>query len=129
VKRNFTPPFLKKLCAGRDFIWHEKEPRGRYVGILLWIDLSRFHIGAIDEGDYYVKFDLCNKEDNFKWALVVVYGPAHDDQKLNFLTELVQMGSRECLPILIGGDFNILRSHVEKIITTTMVDDPSSSMQ
>jgi hypothetical protein len=27
-KRNFTPPFLKNLCAGRDFIWHEKEPRG-----------------------------------------------------------------------------------------------------
>jgi exonuclease III len=113
-KRNLTPPFLKNLCAGRDFIWHEKEPRGRSGGILLGIDLSRFHIGAIDEGEYYVKFHLCNKEDNFKWALVVVYGPAQDDQKPNFLTELVQMGSRESLPILIGGDFNILRSPDEK---------------
>jgi exonuclease III len=60
-----------------------------------------------------VKFHLCNKEDNFKWALVVVYGPTQNDQKPNFLTELVQMGSRECLSILIGGDFNILRSHVK----------------
>jgi hypothetical protein len=57
---------------------------------------------------------LCNKEDNFKWALVVVYGPAEDDQKPNFLTELVQMGNQENLPILIGGDLNILRSPAEK---------------
>jgi hypothetical protein len=62
----------KNLCAGRDFIWHVKEPRGRSGGILLGIDLSRFDIGAIDEGDYYVKFHLCNKNDSFKWPLVVM---------------------------------------------------------
>jgi hypothetical protein len=73
-----------------------------------------FYIGAIDEGDFYVKFYLCNKEDSFKWALVTVYSPAQDDQKSCFLTELVNMFSREALPILIGGDFNILRSPDDK---------------
>jgi len=24
-RKNFTSPFLKKLCAGRDFLWHVKE--------------------------------------------------------------------------------------------------------
>jgi hypothetical protein len=57
-----------------------------------------------------VKFDLCNKNDSFKWALVVVYGPAQDDQKANFLAEMVNMCSQEVLPILIGGNFNILHS-------------------
>lgn len=41
--------------------------------------------------------------------MLVVYGAAHDDNKLNFLFEL----SRFCVsnqdPILIGGDFNIIR--------------------
>jgi hypothetical protein len=61
-----------------------------------------------------VKFHLCNKENNFKWALVVVYSPGQDDQKLNFLTKLVNMGNREILSILIGGDFNILRISYDK---------------
>jgi hypothetical protein len=113
-RKIFTSPFLENLCVGRDFIWHVKEPRGRSEGILLGIDLSRFYIGAIDEGDYYVKFHLCNKNDSFKWALVAVHGPVQDDQKTFFLTELVNMCSNENLPVLIGGDFNILRSPEEK---------------
>jgi hypothetical protein len=43
-----------------------------------------------------------------------VYGPVQDDQKTLFLTELVNMCSNENLSVLIGGDFNILRSHEEK---------------
>jgi hypothetical protein len=43
-------------------------------------------------------------------ALVVVYGPAQDDQKANFLAEMVNMCSQEVLPILIGDNFNILHS-------------------
>lgn len=46
----------------------------RSGGILLGIDLSEFDIGAIDESDFYVKFHLNNKRDDFKWALVCVYG-------------------------------------------------------
>jgi hypothetical protein len=71
-------------------------------------------IGVIDEGDYYVKFYLCNKSDSFKWVLVVVYGPVQDDQKEKFLAELVHMCSHENLPLLMGGDFNILRHSAEK---------------
>ena len=113
-RRSFTSPFLKNLCSGKNYIWHVKEPKGRSGGILLGIDLEVFDIGAIDEGDYYVKFHLCNKNDSFKWALVVVYGPAQAEFKENFLTELVHMCSHEQLPMLIRGDFNILKSPNEK---------------
>lgn len=40
------------------------------------IDLDVYDIGSIQEGDHYVKFHLCNKNDNCKWALVAIYGPA-----------------------------------------------------
>jgi len=113
-RKNFTSPFLKNLCAGRDFLWHVKEPRGRSGGILLGIDLNVYDIGAIDEGDHYVKFHLCTKMDGFKWALVVVYGPAQNNLKEQFLTELGNMCSHEKLPILVGGDFNILRTPYDK---------------
>jgi hypothetical protein len=78
------------------------------------IDMDIYDIGSIDEGDFYVKFILCNKNDCFKWALIVVYGPAQNDRKDAFLTELVQFVSRETLPIVIGGDFNILRGPKDK---------------
>jgi hypothetical protein len=99
------PSFLKNLCAGRDYLWHTMASKGRSGGMLLC---------AIDEGDYHVKFHLCNKSHSFKWALVVVYGPAQDDQKEKFLVELINMCSHKNLPILMGGDFNILRHSTEK---------------
>jgi hypothetical protein len=77
--------------------------------------LDVFDIGAINKGDYYVKFHLCNRDMYFKWVLVVVYSPAQTSQKEQFLTELVHMTSHERLPILMGGDFNILRQAHEKI--------------
>jgi hypothetical protein len=61
-----------------------------------------------------VKFHLCNKECNLKWALIAIYGPAQSNLKEQFLTEMVHMCSHEQLPILIGGDFNILRNPSEK---------------
>jgi hypothetical protein len=43
-----------------------------------------------------------------------VYGPTQDDKKKTFLAEMVNMCSHENLPILIGGDFNIMRNSGEK---------------
>lgn len=47
-------------------MWHSKTHRGRPGGILLGIDLQTFDSGAIDEGDFYVKFHLRNKVDDYK---------------------------------------------------------------
>jgi hypothetical protein len=77
--------------------------------MLLEVDLQTFDIGAIDEGDFYIKFHLCNKVDKYKCALVVLSGPTQDELKESFLAELVNMCSHKSLPLLIGGDYNILR--------------------
>lgn len=113
-RSDFMPTVLRNLCAGRDFLWHSKSPKGRSGGILLGIDLQIFDIGAIDEGEFYVKFNLCNKIDSFKWTLMAVYGPAQSHLKDKFLAELVNTCSKQSLPFLIGGDFNILRCPSEK---------------
>jgi hypothetical protein len=113
-RSEFAPRFLKNLCAGRDYLWHSKAPRGRSGGILLGVDLQMYGICAIAEGDYYVKFHICNKSNNFKWALVMVYGPAQDYLKESFLAEMVNMCSHERLTLVMGGDYNILRHPSEK---------------
>ncbi|WVZ84217.1 hypothetical protein U9M48_031271 [Paspalum notatum var. saurae] len=41
-------------------------------------------------------------------------GPAQEDHKQRFLTELAHLSSKETLHMLIGGDFNIMRGPQEK---------------
>jgi hypothetical protein len=57
--------------------------------MLLGVDQQLFDIGSIDEEEFYVKFQLCNKSDGFKWTLVSIYGLAQADHKEHFLAELV----------------------------------------
>jgi hypothetical protein len=72
------------------------------------VDLSVFDIGAIDEGDFYVKFTLRYKSTDFKFVLYSIYGPAQSQNKGAFIAELANTCSKENLPFLIGRDFNIM---------------------
>ena len=47
-------------------------------------------------------------------TLAIVYGPAHNDKKDQFLTEISNIYGSSKSPLLIGGDFNILRYSSEK---------------
>jgi hypothetical protein len=113
-RESFPDHVLKNLCAGRDFLWHAMAPHGRSGGILLGVDLSVFDIGAIDEGDFYVKFTLRYKSTDFKFVLYSIYGPAQSQNKAAFLAELANTCSKENLPYLVGGDFNIMRKPEDK---------------
>jgi exonuclease III len=83
---------------------------------LLGVDRSVFDIVAIDEGDFYVKFTLRYKSADFKFVLYSIYGPAQSQNKGAFLAELANTCSKENLPFLIGGDFNIMRKPEDKAV-------------
>jgi exonuclease III len=53
--------------------------------------------------------NLWDKINKLKWNLLVVYGAAQEENKLSFLSELSAFCSRNSDPIIIGGDFNIIR--------------------
>jgi hypothetical protein len=65
-------------------------------------------------GTIALNFTCVTKSDYFKWALVVVYGPTQAKHKESFLAEFVNMCSHKNLPLLMGGDYNILRYPSEK---------------
>lgn len=58
--------------------------------------------------------NLWDKKPKIKWNLLIVYGAAQEEKKIDFLTELAQFCSLNSDPILIGGDFNIIRFANEK---------------
>ena len=47
-------------------------------------------------------------------VLIPVYGAGQDSHKPEFLSELVRMCESEPLPMMVGGDFNIIRRREEK---------------
>ncbi|WVZ52923.1 hypothetical protein U9M48_003922 [Paspalum notatum var. saurae] len=106
--------FRFKKKKGRDFLWHCKPPVGWSGGMLMGINLLTFDTGEIEEGDFFIKFKVRNKVDDFRWLLVSIYGPAQQENKEAFLLELAHLCSKETLPMVVGGDFNILRGPNEK---------------
>jgi hypothetical protein len=98
----------------RDFVWTSQPPRGCSGGILLGVHVDTMEVIAHSGGDYHIKLHVRNRADNFVWSLVAVYGAAQDEFKANFLRELVNLAKDNPYPILIGGDFNLLRFHHEK---------------
>ena len=69
-----------------------------------------------------MKFHLKNRDDDFQWVLVAVYDAAQIQFKEKFLTELVYACRKESLPILVGGDFNIIRHSGENNNETLSLD-------
>jgi hypothetical protein len=105
---------LNHISGGLDFQWFCVPPIGRSGGILVGINADTLSVQNIVSGDRCVKFYVTSKKDNFKWVLVAVYGAAQDEQKPEFLAELVRICEDEPLPMIVGGDFNIIRRREEK---------------
>jgi hypothetical protein len=71
-KQDMERANLSRLSGGADFIWHCLPPQGRSGGILLGVNNAAVQLSMIVEGDFFIKFHLYNKIDNFKWILMAV---------------------------------------------------------
>ena len=113
-RANFSVPFLRDLSCGRDFHWYCLPPHGRSGGILVGLNANTLKVNKVENGDFCVKLTIKSKSDGFEWVLVPVYGAAQDALKHEFLSELVRLCDDEPLPMLLAGDFNLLRRPEEK---------------
>jgi hypothetical protein len=98
-----------------DFEWFSRPPCGRSGGLLVVILSDTMDVLASSDGEYHIKLTIQNKADDFIWSLVAVYGAAQDAFKADFLRELVNLAKDNPNPMIIGGDFNLLRFHHKKI--------------
>jgi hypothetical protein len=111
-RSEFNANELSHFRANKNFIWEWSPPNGGSGGILVGFNQDKFDVLHILHGDFSLKFKLRNKEDNFEWHFIAVYGAAQDNDKEKILSELVRMG--DTLDTLVGGDFNIIRCPSEK---------------
>jgi hypothetical protein len=88
--------------------------RGKSGGILVGIRNEWYDVKSFKQGEFMLQMNLWDKLNKVKWNLLVVYGAAQDENKTDFLAELSSLCSTNTKPILIGGDFNIIRFAKEK---------------
>lgn len=82
--------------------------------MLLGVSDSFFEVGECSKGDFHIRTVLCDRNTNFIWNLVIIYGAPDNKGKADFLIELVHILGYNNMPIVIGGDFNIIRNSSER---------------
>jgi hypothetical protein len=55
-----------------------------------------------------------DRRTNFKWVMITVYGPVNHELSGVFLEEIGDVQNQSALPVLIGGDFNLIREASNK---------------
>jgi exonuclease III len=113
-KKSFEDSWLNSISGNRNFAWFWTPANGRSGGLLVGFNADAFDVRETEMGDFMIKVLLVHKENGFIWNFVNVYGAAQNDQKQKFLIELSSFCSKCKYPMLVGGDFNILRKESDK---------------
>jgi hypothetical protein len=85
-------------------------------GLLLGIKNDVFEIEHEDSAAYFLDVQIRNRVSNFRFWVVNVYGPAQHENAGDFIQELSEFCDKGNLPILLGGDFNLIRNDKERNI-------------
>ncbi|XP_073360343.1 uncharacterized protein [Aegilops tauschii subsp. strangulata] len=68
----------------------------------------------MDHGSHFLSMEVWEHDMNFKWEIIVVYCQADHSCLATFLAELHAKIASATLPVVVGWDFNLLRSAAEK---------------
>lgn len=85
------------------------------MGILKGVKGDVLELEECSMGDFHIQLAIRNRLNNSRWVTVCVYGPSQHNRSRDFLDELTALCSHCSLPLVIGGDFNLIRSATEKI--------------
>ena len=105
---------LKKFDPNQDYLWLYNSAHGKSGGILVGIRKEWFEVGSFQQGNFMLQVNLWDKMAKIKWNILIVYGAAQEEHKMDFLTELSAFCTRNQEHFMVGGDFNIIRFTVER---------------
>jgi hypothetical protein len=73
-----------------------------------------FEVGTWRKGRFFISADLFHRSRITKWTCILVYGPADHSRTREFLEELSAEVESCRLPLVVGGDFNLIRGSRDK---------------
>jgi len=113
IRQDFSIMELEALSRHK-FVWTWVTTAGHSGGILLGVKEDTFEVDDMDRGEFFVSMALTHKQSRFKWVVVIFYGPANHRRSPQFLLELKAKVEHMETPVLVAGDFNLIRSAANK---------------
>jgi exonuclease III len=113
-KHDFSDKCLADLGRRKEFCWNWLPSTGSAGGILLGFNSDIFEVEIWCIKKFSINSVVVNKKDKFKCRICVVYGAVDEENKQEFLDELHDCVVEYNEPLLIGGDFNLVRSQKDK---------------
>ena len=114
MQEDIEDSLIRLIDPNQSYLWKWIPSRGRSGGILSGINNEMMDVGALSEGKYMLQLNLWDKMAKRKWNFINIYGAAQEENKREFLTELANFCGNNQDPVIIGGDFNIIRFSLEK---------------
>ena len=126
LKKKYSNAFFRKIDPNKKYVWHWIPSDGKSRRILCGVNLEKFDVTYFSVGTFSLSVNVMCKKEKKKLLLVSVYGPSHDENKEDFLTEVSQLCARRDCPMIMGGDFNILRYSSKKIKHSLLISTQTS---
>lgn len=109
IKQKFTSRELSGLIKGQDLTWEWIAPNGRSGGLLIGANKEILEVLDYKEGMFCHGLILKSVDSGFIWGVINVYGPVQLDTKSEFLKDLMGLILTFDVPMIVGGDFNLVR--------------------
>ena len=114
IKQDFEDGELREMARNKDFSWHWTPARGHSGGMILGIRNDDLEIKLVEMTSYFLAAQIRIRSSNFRFWVINVYELAQHENSGDFLQELADFYDKESLPILLGGDFNLIRNDKER---------------
>ena len=113
-KELISEGLLKAADRQNQFTWHFLPALNTAGGILVGFTSDMFEVIGFINKKFGVVSTIKSKSDKFVWQLIVVYGSAYPEFKVEFVAELHDILESVSYPVLVCGDFNLVRQQSDK---------------
>ena len=114
IKASFMTSELRSIDPEGRFAWQSTPAIGHSGGMLLGVNEDVFEVKGWSSGSYFIRADILQLDTTQTRSLFVVYGPADHRRTDDFLAEISSAVEACPFPLVVGGDFNLIRGSADK---------------
>ncbi|KAE8776575.1 hypothetical protein D1007_50757 [Hordeum vulgare] len=109
IRQDFSMLELQSLTR-HQFACQWLPATGHSGGILLGVREDAFSVEDMDRGEFFVSMAITDRRSHLSWEVIIVYGPADHGRSVEFLAKLRNKVESCTTPVVVAGDFNLIRS-------------------
>ena len=118
IKSDFRHQDVLAIDPLERFSWHHSPANGHSGGMLLGFCGATYEVLSWEAGTFFLAANIRVRASLCELVVVQVYGPADHSRSTEFLGELeakVLAVAATHVPLMVGGDFNLIRSDADQL--------------